>query len=209
MNRLVSALVVLFGCSTLCFSQSTQNCDPSKDARIEKGKPSVYISFERFAKAINPLETRMIEPSGTGKSKEKGNDVWLRLHNNTCWPIQLTTLSSYLPKERKPNEKLIDYLKRGLYLENDSEISLFYVVEEKDGRRVRSFIDSFFSSRLPAGVSVLFSVAREDLSIAKERSIFVSYNYPWEIDERGFDRADEPEHRVEYRSYELRAELKN
>jgi hypothetical protein len=208
MNKLCSPFVILVALSTVGFSQSVRPCDASKGVRIEKDKPGVYVSFERFGKAVNPLDTRLVEPSNSAKSKEKGDDVWLRLHNNTCWPIQIETLSGYLPKERKPDEKLIDYLHRGYHLENDVEISIAYEVEEYSGERLRSFIDSFSLEELPPGVSVLFSVAREHLSSAKKRSIYVSYTYSWELDERGFPRPDEPEHRVEYSSYRLEGESK-
>ena len=208
MSKLLSAFIFLVVLSSFALSQQTQPCDSSKDVRIEKDKPTVYLSFERLGKAVNPLNTRLSEPSNTSKSKEKGNDVWLRLHNNTCWAIQLKTLSSYLPREKKPDEKPLDYIIRGRYLENDAEIAIDYEVREYSGKRLSSGIDSYSISELPPGVSVLFSVAREHLSIPKERSIYVRYNYSWELDERGFERSNEPQHKVEYRSYELENEVK-
>ena len=117
-----------------------------------------------------------MEPSDASNSKQKGSDVWLRLHNNTCWPIELLTFGMYLPKKR-PDEKPVDWIKRARYLGNDTEISVAYDVQEKDGRHHFSPFDSFSVSRIPPGVSVIFSVAREDLS--KERSIFVDFNYEW------------------------------
>src|SRR2546423_10515533 len=143
MNKLISTFAILVTLSAAGFSQTAQPCGASKDVRIEKDKPGVYLSFERFGKAINPLDARLMEPSNTDKSKKKGDDVWLRLHNNTCWPIQIKTLSSYLPKERKPDEKFIDYVRRGYYLENGAEISIDYSVEEYSGERLRSLIDPF------------------------------------------------------------------
>jgi hypothetical protein len=205
MRKLIPLLIVLVGLSTATLSQSAAPCDASKDARIDKTNPGIYLTFERLGKAINPLDTRLMEPSNTSNTKQKGNDVWLRLHNNTCWTIQLRTFSMYLPK-RKPDEKPVDWLKRAGYLENDSEISVPYDVEEKDGRRHFSPFDSFSISRIQSGVSVIFSVARDNLS--KERSIFVDFNYAWEVDERGFTRTNEPQHRVGYRSYDLQRDLK-
>lgn len=202
MSKLLGALIVLVVHSVLVFSQQAQPCDASKDVRIEKDKPTVYLTFERYGKAVNPFDVRMLEPSNTAKSKEKGSDVWLRLHNNTCWAIRITTFSAYLPKERKPSETVLDYFKRGFYLENDAEISIDYEVEEKDGKRLISAIDNHSISEVPPGVSVLFSVARDNLSISKERSIFVRYNYVWEARDKDLI-TDEPEHRVEYRSYDL------
>jgi hypothetical protein len=48
----------------------------------EGGWPIIYISFEKFGKAINPLLEREAEAGDSSRSKEKGSDVWLRLHNN-------------------------------------------------------------------------------------------------------------------------------
>ena len=206
MSKLLLLIIVLFGASTIGFSQSAPPCDASKDVRIDKNNPGVYLTFERLGKAVNPLNVRMVEPINTSKSKQKGNDVWLRLHNNTCWTVQILTFSMYLPK-RKPDETNIDWIKRAGYLENDAEISLNYYVQEKDGRRLFSPFDSFSISRIPPGVSVIFSVAREALS--KERTIFIDFNYHWEVDERGFSRTNEPQHRVRYDNYDLRNDLKN
>lgn len=206
MNKLLSITIFLLGASTIGFSQAAPPCDASKDARIDKTNPGVYLSFERLGKAVNPLDTRLMEPSDTDKSKQKGSDVWLRLHNNTCWTIQILTFSMYLPK-RKPDEKPIDWIKRAGYLEDGAEISLDYDVEEKDGRRLFSPFDSFSVSRIPPGVSVIFSAAREALS--NERSIFIDFNYSWEVDERGFTRTNEPQHRVRYSSRDLEDDLKN
>jgi hypothetical protein len=206
MSKLLTSIIVLLAASTVGLSQSSSPCDASKDARIDKNHPGVYLTFERLGKAINPLDTRLMEPSDASNSKQKGSDVWLRLHNNTCWPIRFLTFSMYLPK-RKPDEKAADWIKRVGYVENDQEISLPYDVQEKDGRRHFSPFDSFSVSRLAPGVSVIFSVARQDLS--KERSIFVDFNYAWEDDERGSTRTNEPEHRVEYSSYQLQRDLKN
>jgi hypothetical protein len=206
MSKLLLLMIVLLGASTVAFAQSASPCDSSKDVRIDKTNPGVYLTFERLGQAVNPLDTRLMEPSNTSKSKQKGSDVWLRLHNNTCWTIQILTFSMYLPK-RKSNETNIDWIKRAGALENDAEISLNYYVQEKDGRRLFSPFNSFSVSRIPPGVSVIFSVAREALS--NERSIFVDFNYSWEVDERGFARTNEPQHRVQYRSYDLQEDLKN
>jgi hypothetical protein len=206
MGKLFLLIIVLLVASTVAFSQSVPQCDASKDARIDKNHPGVYLTFERLGKAVNPLDTRLLEPSDTSESKQKGSDVWLRLHNNTCWTIQILTFSMYLPK-RKPDETNIDWIKRAGSLENNAEISLNYYVQEKDGRRLFSPFDSFSVSRIQPGVSVIFSVSREALS--NERSIFVEFNYSWEVDERGFTRANEPQHRLQYRSYDLQDDLKN
>lgn len=206
MRKLLTSIIVLLTASTVGLSQSSSPCDASKDARIDKNQPGVYLTFEHLGKAVNPLDTRLMEPSDASNSKQKGNDVWLRFHNNTCWPIRFRTFSMYLPK-RKPNEKPAEWVKRMGYVENDQEISLLFDVHERDGQRHISPFDSFSVSLLSPGVSVIFSVPREALS--KERSVFVRFNYAWEDDERGSTRTNEPQHRVEYRSYDFDLDRKN
>jgi len=205
MSKPLALVTILVALSRLAVAQSAP-CDASKDVRIDKTNPGIYLTFERLGKAVNSPSTRLMEPSDSSNSKQNGSDVWLRLHNNTCWTIQLLTFSMYMPK-KKPDEKQGDWIKRIGYLENNTEISLDYDVVEKDGRRHFSPFDSFAASNVPPGVSVIFSVARDDLS--KERSIYVDFHYAWEVNERGYARANEPEHRVEYSSYDLQRDLKN
>jgi hypothetical protein len=55
------------------------------DVRLVKGKPSVYITFERLGER---------EPLEPGESRE---GIWLRFHNNTKWPISFRSFG--VPKE--------------------------------------------------------------------------------------------------------------
>ncbi len=203
MRKLLQSLIASFGLAALGIAQSPTYKD-LKDARIDKDRPGVYLTFDHFGKAVNPLDMRFIEPIDASNSKQPGKDVWLRLHNNMRWPIQILTFSMYLPK-RRAGEKPADWIRRARYLANDTEIGVDYHVQEKDGRCQPSPFDSFSVSRIPPGVSVIFSVPRETLST--DRSIFVNFNYEWEEDESNSTRPNEPEHRVEYHSHDLQRAL--
>ena len=172
--------------------------------RLSRNKPSVYISFLRYGKR---------EPIHTGESNE---GVWLRLHNNTRWPLVLLAQGA---------------AGHAFALAKDEEVGLFVSVEEVPEpalRVIRAFeiplalpeslrekevekqqssmtpveeqrncsppyVDSCHvcsSIKLAPGKSFVFSVPREIL--CKSLKIYIVFNYDWE------GTGDEPEHRVYY-----------
>jgi hypothetical protein len=75
MSKLFPAFLVLAVLSSFTFSQQSHPCGTSKDIRIVKDKPTVYITFERFGKAVNLSEQRMIEPGKFSNLKEGNHPV--------------------------------------------------------------------------------------------------------------------------------------
>jgi|ERR1043166_3793842 hypothetical protein len=135
--------------------------------RIKSGLPSVYITLERTGKR-KPLEQ--------GESDE---GVWLRLHNNTRWP--LTLAMNDVPKEY-------------------GDAALFYDVLS-DGKVVTErTCHACSSNQIRPGGSLLFSVPREDLS--ERGSIRVSFSYAWERAHDVF-AGREPQHFVYFYSSKL------
>jgi len=132
---------------------------------------------------------------------EKGNDIWLRLHNNSCWEIELTAYSMYITKtmsnDDPPKPKIIFGV-----LQDNTQAGIFYAIEENDRRQVPFGGDSFSMNALPSGSSVLFSVLKEHLS--KGRSIYVPYTYAWE--KKNFGDSKEPLHRSFFWGYRLKDE---
>jgi len=203
MTKLPLTIFILCSLTVVGFSQQKKGSATGNDAGNSKEYPIVYITFERFGKAINPMDTRMAETGEPSKSKEKGEDVWLRLHNNSQWAITFATDSMYLGKRISPYRSSDGSSILGL---NDgTEVSIQYQIEEEDGRRVPYGSDMSFASWLPPGRSVLFSVRRDHLS--KNRSIFISFNYEWEKGQV-YSNNLPPVHRSEYYSYRLRDEAK-
>lgn len=193
MKKLASLIAVFL----LAASASTQTIPPTKPW------PIVHITFEKFGKAIDPMQERLAEKDDRSRSKDSGKDIWLRLHNNSQWAIFFATDSMYLGKlvspYRLPNGKQV------FGLANGREVSMQYHVAEDDGRRVVSNTDQSFTSCLPPGRSVLFSVRRDHLS--KGRMIFIDLNYEWEIgQEYSYNLA--PVHRSEYYRYRLENDAK-
>jgi hypothetical protein len=203
MRKLLLALLIMCTLSAVCLPQQVNSPTPDGDIRISKEHPAIYITFERRGKAINPMESRMAETGEASKSKEKGDDYWLRLHNNSRWAILFPTWSLYFGKKvspyRLPDGKSI------LGLSDGMEVNTKYQVVEDDGRVVPYGGDSYSQSWLPPGRSVIFSVTRAHLS--KGRSIYVYFNYEWESGQV-YSNNLEPEHRVMYWGYRLETDAK-
>lgn len=199
------AFSFLFLSTSLGFAQTTAQCGIDNDVRIVKDKPTVYITFERFGKALDPNEQKMVQGDQRKKLPEKGNDVWLRIHNNTCWSINFYQYGLYLPKQR-PGESFKDVLlKRAGILEDGVETALYYSIMKGNTQIAYTGIDSVDTVSLPPGLTVLFSVDRTHLSA--KQSVRVRFNYSWEYkhgnEPRGYIN-NEPDHYIEFSDYDLK-----
>jgi hypothetical protein len=194
--------ITLLCFSTPAFSQEKQPCGTSKDVRIVKDKPTVYLKFERYGKALDTMEQKMVGVSKSSNSVEKGKDIWLRLHNNSCWTISLTTQTSYVKRVPLADDPKKFKMVFG-ELKNNAPVNILYGIEEDDGKRITSGIDVYSSSKLLPGHSIIFSVRREHL--AKKRSIYVDFSYEWEQEHNQTYRLI-PESRAVYDSYRLKDE---
>src|SRR5687767_3680306 len=143
-----SKIILLYACcvvvlaANLAAAQLPPSCGASNDVRIVKEKPTVYLTFDRFGKALNVDEQKLLHGDQRGKSREKGKDVWLRVHNNTCWPISLIQYGMYIPKQQRgeaPGERF----KRMGILDDGAETGLFYAVMKDRNQIGYSGIDSY------------------------------------------------------------------
>ncbi len=194
MNKLTLIATALYLFAGLSFGQSKPPA---------QGWPIIYISFEKFGKAIDPMAEHMAEAGESAKSKEKGKDVWLRLHNNSKFGISFRTDSMYVGK-RASMYQFPDG-SRLLSLADGAEVSIQYQIADKDGRSVPYGSDNAFISWLAPGRSVLFSVSREHLS--NGRMIYVDFNYDWEKGDV-YSNNLAPVHRSEYYGYRLEQDAK-
>lgn len=158
-NRTLSAALILCSFSGALSAQMRKSKLP-EDVRLKKDSPTVYVTFDRVAKR---------EPLRAGESNQ---GIWLRLHNNTRWPIVL-----------KMNAVPAEYGDAGLFYEVLSERRV--IVD--GGCHVCS------TNRLSPGRSLLFSLPREVLT--KGEAIRVSFSYSWEDPDDVF-AGREPEHYV-------------
>jgi hypothetical protein len=129
--------------------------------------PTVYITFERAGNR-KPLE-----------QGESDQGVWLKLHNNTGWPLRLAM--NGVPKEY-------------------GDAALFYDVLSEGKVVVEGRCHVCSSNQLHPGGSLLFSLPREDL--VEGCAIRVKFSYGWEHPDDVFaDR--EPQHFVYFYSSKL------
>lgn len=197
-----TVFILILICPALSVAQTSKS-----RVRLNSDKPSVYVKFFKFGER---------EPDYVGESNER---VWLKLHNNTRWPLKLQS--------------------HGVNAPVDNELGLFVSVEEvitrtnefkiisspyddplppppgsssqqtaqndvpavatpreivcsppyRDGCHVCS------STKLLPGRALVFSVPREML--CDSRKIYVLYSYDWE------EYGNEPEHRVYFYGSEL------
>jgi hypothetical protein len=190
-------------------AQQPTPCGVSNDVRIVQEKPTVYLTFERFGKALNRGEQKLLQNDQRGISQQKGDDVWLRVHNNTCWPISLIQYGMYVPKQQ-PGEAPGERFKRMGILDDGAETGLFYAVMKDRNQIGYSGIDSYDYVKLLPGRTTLFSATRAALK--DQQSIRISFIYDWEF-QRGAERkgytVNEPWHYIEFSAYDLKTQSEN
>ncbi len=132
----------------------------------EKFKEQVYITFEHYGDMTNPGEQKMLESDEPNKSKIKkpandSNAVWLRLNNDSPLPISIPTRSIYLPNPKCFHE--FSNGKKIFGLCDKREISVWFGLEDRDGKSLRYGFDFGSNAILLPKSSVLFAVPREVL----------------------------------------------
>ena len=142
-----------------------------RDVHISKQHPTIYITFE-----------------GSGRER----DVWLRLHNNTRWVIQVPAVEMYMGRDVVPYRLADEYRLAGKG--RGAVAKPRYYVERSDGTPVTTDqVDTSFGAPVPPGHSVLFNVSREHLS--KGHRVYLIFSYQWESGQ-DYEGAREPIHRV-------------
>jgi hypothetical protein len=184
-------IVVLFVASSVLvptFGQRKNVIRAKTDLRLDKRKPSVFISFDHLGRRP-PLEQ--------GESNE---GVWLRLNNNTRVSIFFASFS--VPKALGEVGMFYDIISTS-YKSNYHDPSLMTPPAEEQELPVGYTLGHTSSAYLlRSGQSVLFSVPREHLP--DRVGLRISFNYEWELEgEMEFVRKDEPKHFVFFYSSRL------
>lgn len=194
------ALISILILNVVCLAQKPK-CDEETGFALDANKPTVYLEFVQFGKASDWGSYKLGEPMKKPDIK-KGDDIWLRLNNNSCWGISFRSLSSIVqliddtenPGKKKLSFDLVDGL----------AVNVAYISQEQDSKVVPWGGDTFSVSRLRSGKSIVFPVYKEHLE--KQRSIYVPFNYSWETDKWGSNLP--PEHHTFYWGYRLKEESK-
>ena len=175
LHKLVAGLLV---CSVLTACAAKGPLAEKRRGAQPPQLSSVRLVFHHFGQAVDPGRARIAESGKPDASLLSGSDVWLQLQNRSDRTIAFLTFSMYLLP-------LSEWVKtadgRSLYppLRDGIEIAVIVGVEDARGKRLPYGSDTATVSRLPAGVSVLFSVPRAFLSDG--RSVFVEYDIEPEI----------------------------
>lgn len=167
MRYLISVTMLIL--SSIDFhAQQQMTTTFQRNVRLERRKPSVFITFERVGQLKSP------DP---GDERER---VWLRLHNNTKWPLMLDM--SAVPSA--------EYGDAGLFYDGLSKGEVIF----------RNQCHVCTLNSLGPGKSLFFSLPRSDL--AKEGAIRVKFSYGWE-DQNDVAGGREAEHHVYFEAAKL------
>ena len=160
-------MLLLVMLTTAAFPQ-TKGVRKNSDPRINKKSPTVYLAFVRNGTLVD------------SSNSEKEERIWLRLHNNSRWPIWIDASGA----SKGGGDASLYY----------DTLSAFEKVDELHRCHVCSTIP------IAPGRSILFSIPKEDLT--KTYAIRTSFEYEWEryTDISG---GDEPTHYVYFYSSEL------
>ena len=142
------------------------------EVRLDATKPTTYLRFERY----------------------DGEDVWLRLHNNSRWAVSIRTEESFHLHEpdKWAGRRDADGLLEGAVVSPAYEIER-YPQEQSVYRNGCTYSESW----IPPGRSVLFKVARAPLS--DPATLRVHFRYEWELQD-----GPEPTHYASFSGYDLR-----
>ena len=165
-------LMAMFGLVILAATVHPQQRVAPAEVRIDPVRPTTYLSFERH----------------------DGDDVWLRLRNNSRWAVAIRTEEPFRINEPDKWGGRRD----ALGLLEGVEVSPAYEIERYPAEQsVYHNGCTFSESWVPSGRSVLFKVARAGLTgVAKLR---VNFRYEWELDD-----APEPGHYVYFYDTDMR-----
>ncbi|HEY6190580.1 MAG TPA: WG repeat-containing protein [Pyrinomonadaceae bacterium] len=159
------------------------------EREVARLAPKVFITFDHYGEPTNPMETRIAETGQPNKSlsrqiRKEATGVWLRLHNDSPLPINISTESIYLPgKERCGYQSVNGTFYNGLC--EGAEIGIRVGVFDTRGKPVRYGFDFGGISVVPPKTSVLFSLPRDLLR--EGRYVVVYYKFQKETAKEKLD----------------------
>ena len=199
--KIILALIVVVNLPMNLLAQRTKTRRANSDVRLQKDKPTVFVSFVRFGRRES------------FRTVDSENGVYLQLHNNTRWTLILRAYGAggytftksdaeeigmfYGVEEVQQigassgtgdpaNPSLIPQETKKLDIYENCEVALGY------------WSDTATIVELKPGKSFLFSLPRE--SLCRNLRMYITYQYKWEND---FGNASEPEHRVYFYGQDL------
>lgn len=111
------------------------------------------------------IESGDPDKSKVKKSRDDANAIWLRVHNDSSLPIRIPTQSMYLPNPKCFFEFSIGNKILGLC--DNQEISIWFGLEDKNGKSIPYGFDFGSTATLLPKTSVFFTVPRAALHNGK------------------------------------------
>jgi WD40 repeat protein len=141
----------------------------------------VYITFDHYGDMTPLGEQRIAETDTPNKSNLKksagdANAIWLRLHNDSPLPVSVPTQSMYLLNRKCFHEFQGGQKVFGLC--DNREISVWFGLEDKDGKPLPFGFDFGSSVILLPGKSVLFAVPSDILENGRAIRFGVTFQKP-------------------------------
>ena len=195
--------------------------DTKSTVRLNPNRPSVYLEFVR-AGVCRPSEYWTPCVGTRGEIAEEPYDaVWLRITNNSRWPINFDAVSTHVTANidlyKLPDGKLVTSTQQGAEVKARYRVDGEIVWERVEGSKgvehklvdvkvpiVNRVVSISTRVWLPPGRSSLFVVRRDHL--AKHLSVYLPYKYLWDGDQND-TVSSEPTHRVYFSWYELQKAL--
>lgn len=224
MTKILGVILIVASCCMSTLAQRRVAVDAKDSVRMERNKPSTYLEFVKagvcHAKRSTTIESwSPCAPEKSDETQESYDAVWLRVRNNSRWPINFDALSVYVAPiggpYTLPGGKVVTAIKDG------AEIRVRYRVEaeiaweqvETPRGKEHKLVDvktpivnrvspTGVTSRiwLPPNRSLIFVVKREYL--AKYLLVYLPYKYEWDGDQNDLV-SKEPQHRVYFSWYAL------
>ena len=184
--------------SEIAEAERLQALAEAKARRIEQHvqtlKKNVFVKFSHFGDTVNRLETRLgatdtPKISLVKRSEAEASGIWLRLHNNSGLPIEISTESVYLPIGAAA--KCGYQARPGVFFHGlckDGEIGIRFSVVDAKGEGIPWGGHLGGISMLPPNTSVLFEVPNELLRDGRKivvRFSFLQVNAKGKLEEYG------------------------
>jgi hypothetical protein len=223
MRKILSVTLILASCCMATLAQRRIAVDTKNSVRVEQNKPSTYLEFVKagvcYANRTTTIESwSPCEAEKRDETQESYDAVWLRVRNNSRWPINFDVLSVYVGSIAEPYKIGRDWVtavKDGAELRVRYRVEAEIAWEQVDTPRgkehrlvdvktpiVNRVSPTGVTSRLwlPPKRSVILVVKREHL--AKHLMVYLPYKYEWDGDQNDLV-SKEPQHRVYFSWYAL------
>ena len=140
--------------------------DAEAEVFVKKYRSKIFVTFDHYGEMSDPGNKKMVEgtepnESAVVKAPTEANAAWFRIHNSSPLPVVIPTQSIYLTTKCSytfPNGD------KDFGLCEGAEISVWFSLEDKNGKNVPYGFDFGSSTSLLPNTSAIFPVPLELLN---------------------------------------------